>query len=420
MGDKLTSFSIDGIRTLKDFKLDLNGLTVLVGENGSGKSSVVEAFEIYRRFQSENFWSELNKIHGGPSLIFRDGKSARLGVEMAIDERAKGKASHSFEVEKFWENERFLFEPLDRDGLRYEFVKTGEICRFGIGNSPLEVVLPIDNVIPKKRGGCFRDIMSQSFESMKTQSNVRHPFMLFETWMLFQAIEVHLPFQSGAYWGTQSIGARTVGMRDSVTLEPTKTLDRFGSNLANAFFSLRNEASSSEWEETMELVRLGLGPWVESVDTLADAGGGKIALWIKARNRDVRISASALSDGQLSYLAFVALACLPTPRSVLVIDEIELHLHPAMIGRVMSLMKRIAEHTPVVLTTHSHYVLNCLDNPAEQIVTLELDPDTLTTVQKKYDPETLRLWLEKYDDVGSILDAGNEAVLFQHASPYEG
>ena len=36
MGGKLTSFSIDGIRTLKDFKLDLNGLTVLVGENGTG------------------------------------------------------------------------------------------------------------------------------------------------------------------------------------------------------------------------------------------------------------------------------------------------------------------------------------------------------------------------------------------------
>jgi predicted ATPase len=233
--------------------------------------------------------------------------------------------------------------------------------------------------------------------------------------MACESIEVHLPFQTAAYWGTQSVNARTVGMRDSVTVESTKTLDRFGSNLANAFYSLRNEASASDWEDAMDLVRLGLGQWVESVDTRADAGGGKIALWIKARNRDDRISAAALSDGQLAYLAFVALACLPTPRSVLVIDEIELHLHPAMIGRVMSLMKRIAERTPVVITTHSRHVLNCLDNPAEQIITLELNPDTLTTVQKRYDAETLSLWLQKYDDVGAILDAGNEAVLFQHA-----
>ena len=85
MSGKLTSFSIDGIRTLKNFKLELNGLTVLIGENGSGKSSVVEAFEIFRRFQSENFWSELNKIHGGPHLLFRDGKTARLGVELLVD-----------------------------------------------------------------------------------------------------------------------------------------------------------------------------------------------------------------------------------------------------------------------------------------------------------------------------------------------
>lgn len=39
---------IRGLRTLADVTLPLRGLTVLIGDNGSGKSSILEAFRIAR------------------------------------------------------------------------------------------------------------------------------------------------------------------------------------------------------------------------------------------------------------------------------------------------------------------------------------------------------------------------------------
>ncbi len=45
--------------------LSLDRLTVLIGENGTGKSTILEAIELLRRATYPAFLSELNVIHGG-------------------------------------------------------------------------------------------------------------------------------------------------------------------------------------------------------------------------------------------------------------------------------------------------------------------------------------------------------------------
>src|SRR5262249_38123656 len=144
-----------------------------------------------------------------------------------------------------------------------------------------------------------------------------------------------------------------------------------------------------------------------------DAGGGKIALSVKVANSDAQIPAGGLSDGQLAYLAFVALTRLPTPRSLFVFDEVETHLHPGLLTRVMSLVATIAETCPVVLTTHSLRLLDGLNEPAESVGVLDLDQGTLTTKLRRLDAEKLKGWLDRYEGIGQILDAGYPEAMFQ-------
>ena len=74
---RLKHLRITGMRTLDDVKLDLNGLTVLIGDNGSGKSSILEACEILRRAATApDFSVEFGEIHGGISEIRRSGQPA--------------------------------------------------------------------------------------------------------------------------------------------------------------------------------------------------------------------------------------------------------------------------------------------------------------------------------------------------------
>ena len=84
MTAKITSISVSGIRTLDSFTLDLNDLTVLIGENGSGKSSIVEAFELLRRLTSQNFFQEFNGIHGGEPALLRMG-AGQISLAAQID-----------------------------------------------------------------------------------------------------------------------------------------------------------------------------------------------------------------------------------------------------------------------------------------------------------------------------------------------
>ena len=76
---------ISGMRTLADVTLDLGGLTVLIGDNGSGKSSILEACEILRRAASANdFLTQFNNCHGGVSEIRRFGEAA-VTIQVEVD-----------------------------------------------------------------------------------------------------------------------------------------------------------------------------------------------------------------------------------------------------------------------------------------------------------------------------------------------
>lgn len=411
MAVKITKISVSGIRTLDDLTLDLNGLTVLIGENGTGKSSVVEACELLRRLTNQNFWSEFNNIHGGEAMLLRRGAGEiTLGVEVA-SETWKAGYSIAFGKSGISTENLWVTPGLDLSVQIMAVERTGP-------KALVKLVFPSDD----------KQLNSQVAQINRTQTPLQRPLIasptlhaigpIFEeVHNALRDIDVQLPFITTPYWVGKSLGGRqTSQMRDSVTLTATTQLDRHGDNLANAYYTLRNDRPESEWNYAMELVRLGLGQWVESVKVRADAGAGKVAIWIKAVNVDKEIPAASLSDGQLSYLAFVALTMLSVERSLFVFDEIESHLHPRMVTRVMSLIRTISDKCPVLLTTHSRRILDELENPSESVRVLELDQEQLRTTQIHFDREKLETWLEEYEGVGKLLDAGYSEDLFAQST----
>ena len=84
----ITELRIEGLRTIEKIRLPLEGLTVLIGENGSGKSSIIEACEILRRATGPRFMDELHAIHGGLAGLLRQGaKRLLIGVTIRPDEK---------------------------------------------------------------------------------------------------------------------------------------------------------------------------------------------------------------------------------------------------------------------------------------------------------------------------------------------
>ena len=79
------------------------------------------------------------------------------------------------------------------------------------------------------------------------------------------------------------------------------------------------------------------------------------------RGRSIR--AEQASDGAILFLGFLALANLPNPPKILLIEEPETGIYPERLGQVIELLRKVTEEAgenapQIVFTTHSPYVLS--------------------------------------------------------------
>lgn len=385
-GARITEIRVEGLRTLADVTLKLDGLTVLIGENGSGKSSLIEACELLHRLSSADFLAEFHNPHGGAFALLRDG-AERLCLG-ATSESAKRQFSYDVRLVRQGSGVRIDAEQIKVRGpdqaqwtsileRKQDQVVSANGVTGTLPSSKLALGLVFSEPVP--------EVVRTFLES-------------------FRSIDVQLPFETLPSWAARAFGRKSE-IRGSVLLAPADRLDALGTNLANVYYALREQSDRAYWDDTMDLLRLGLGPEFEEVRSAVDMGGGAHALAVKWRGRDRLMPAAALSDGQIAFLAFVALYRLKRERSLLAIDEPELHLHPGLIARVVQILEAMGEHHPVLVTTHSDRMLDALSNPASSVAVCELESGA--TKIRRLDPQALASWLADYRGLGDLRSEGH-------------
>jgi predicted ATPase len=395
--DRLARISINNLRSIAAVRLDLAPVTVLIGENGSGKSTIIEAMELLRRASDPGFFQQFYSIHRGMSGLLRAGQgSLALGVNVVDDEGKNPPLRYVFSL-----SFKAGSAEVNGEHLWQQPVSDEAPARVVFSRGPTEGIVLDDQFqrLPLSAGVMAPDrLLITSFGAAPPNRSIARLLVV------LRGIEVHLGMDTLAQWAAQSI-QRPSPLRGAGLLVPAERLSLLGHNLASAWFALRNDFDEAHWQHTMALVRLGLGDAIDSVNTRADPGGGSIALWLKRRDLDAPLPAANLSDGQLSWLAFVAMARLHRGRSLLAIDEPELHLHPALLGRAVALLSSLEGPAPVVLSTHSDRILELLDDPVASVRVCGLEPGGRTSLSV-LDREGLARWLEEYGDLGQLRASG--------------
>ena len=116
-------------------------------------------------------------------------------------------------------------------------------------------------------------------------------------------------------------------------------------------------------------------------------------------------------------MAFVAMVKLNPTRSLLAIDEPELHLHPALLGRVVDLLTS-EQQAPVILSTHSDRILELLDDPVSAVKVCSLEPGGEMSLSV-LDEEALPKWLERFQDLGRLRASGYLSRVLRKVKPSE-
>ena len=418
----ITELRIEGLRTLADVRLGLRELTVVIGANGSGKSSLLEACELLRKAPSADFHKEFRRTHWGFSGLLRHGAPhLKLGVRI---EEAGASFDYEFAIADRAGSavliEEKLTAGLDAQHPRLALVwhRTETGARLQVDEQATEINGPAAAVLASSnRLIVMPDNSSENIAKLAPHMPNLQPWdLLLQTAkkvaQALQSIEVQLPFESLPLWASRSF-KRSSALRDDNILEPVERLEPLGTNLTTAYYALKNEYGDSHWRETLELVRLGLGEEVEDLRVVASPDGGKVSLRIKYRAQPQPIPSFALSDGTLAYLAWVAMYRVrrPVKPALLVFDEPELHLHPHLLMRVLDFLESLGQEFPVLIATHSDRLLDALSKPAEQVVLCDVDASQATQLRRP-DAAALTQWLKRYRGLGELRSEGHDASIW--------
>lgn len=417
----ITELRIEGLRTIEKVRLRLDGLTVLIGDNGTGKSSILEACEILRRATGPRFLEELYGIHGGLTALLREGASRLvLGVTVQPEEGEVFGPLLGEEPEGPIEYD-LVIKPAAAFASFEEIVRARQKPPSARNGTPQK---PRKKLPKPEFGEVFREVGGPHPEGRVPYLAAMDPLMSYPLGLASIAvvaedlkdIQVHLPFETTPAWAARALDRKSA-LRSSALLTPADHLDKLGLNLASSYHALKNNFGRAHWDRTLEYLRLGLGERIEDVVTWVDPGGGNIGLSLKLAGLDRPLPSAQLSDGMLVYLAFVALFRLHTTRpSLVTFDEPDLHLHPQLLMRVLDMFESMAREHPVILATHSDRLLDGLRDPAKSVVLCELDDGGATRLVRP-DAEALGRWLERYRGLGDIRGAGHAASVMTRVEP---
>jgi len=365
-------------------------LTVFIGNNGSGKSSLIEALETYR-------------------AIVLDGLDDAMhhwrGMEHVWNKRASHRPRADYDGHQIHANHLafVLRGKLDRETwkARLEVGSEAGLNRLRIECELLD--LPVNRVYFRDwKGRCevHRDAASEVRTSLAAnRSGVSRPAR-----PQASRLDHEMTFLPGES-ASPSDWKETVRRWQFLALEPDRMgapsrqrmsggpamLNRDGSNLGQYLLSLR-DASVEAFNDLLDALRFVL-PYARDVQMSITQEIERV-VYLEMTEEDFKIPGWLLSTGTLRILALLACLRHPDPPPLLVVEEVENGLDPRTIHLLVEEFRAAiaAKKTQIVVTTHSPYLLDLLD--LSHIVVVErVEGEPVFTRPNK---EKLREWSKSF------------------------
>lgn len=361
----LSELELRNLRSFRDASLDLNSLTVFVGVNGSGKTTIIDSLRMLKAAGSGSFDEAISNLGGVYSLYRKD---------------AYEPISISARIDGLLTNEEALAYSFDLEAANAAWAITSETLQ--IGNEepgPVQMIRRQGRFGPKGPPGGF----GFSFHG-------QHPLSEGAP-----ASEVGIQKAIEFFSGMEFYSGLPTGMGSPVRgpqrFDPVQGPGQDGSTLVSHLFSLRENEPGY-----YEMVEDSLRAMYPSFDGLGfvPVGGGLLAMNWKDKRFSQPIFQSDLSAGTLRFLWILAILTRPNKPSIIVIDEVEDSFHPSLIHLLAELLREAATFGQVIVTTHSDRLVGSL-NP-EEVVVLNTEEEDGETIPIRKSSSELADWLEEY------------------------
>ncbi|MDE2952549.1 MAG: ATP-binding protein [Chloroflexota bacterium] len=398
----LKSFRLKNFKAIRDSGVvKFSPLTALIGDNGSGKSSLVEGLQTYQRItntkdgldEAMQMWRGFEYVHNPPlhSGHLREDNMATISpIEFELSGLHVSPISQNNEAASYRTIMKVNKEPstdlifIEKENVYYKGRKVLERDSKGVIqyiNKKMEFgIRPGDAII--SRGGLyyyakgleddeqFRDLMGYGIR-------FNWQFFTLNPWIIGEP----QPIQ------------RTAG---AIRLRSN------GSNIAEYLHHIL-EWYPETFEGILEALKYVL-PYMRDLKPVLTGFLGH-QMHLEMTEDDFKVMGWLLSTGTLRLLALLALFRHPEPPPLIVIEEIENGLDPRTIHLIVDEIQDLVESglSQVIVTTHSPYLLDLL--PLSTIVLVERG-EFGPTFSRPADDDSIQNWSKKFAP-GKLYTMGN-------------
>jgi len=338
-------------RILKEQEIDLKNYNIIIGENGTGKTSILEAV---------NFALSRSELSGRiKHTDFHYGENNPINIEIKFDNLLKAKLPDGYTKQEIEFNKVLLN------------IKFRERKSPGKAFSDLVVfehrIEPSDNVNKTKDG-------------WKTKRKNGNDFIFTKQLLTLNIIETDdIPISF--YFNKSRDKQLQRGFNSSVNTVFNDFNWRFlKDDRSKNFF---NEKSKFEKEKILDLIDIKENVFTKLNEKLSKFGicnidisfiDGKSpfnnAYLSKKENIDLPIKYLGSGIEMIISVMFLeTMASISKDKLVILIDEPELHLHPSLQYKLSDYLLKISENHQVIVSTHSPiFFKNCIGNENIQLL----------------------------------------------------
>jgi len=315
----LASFQLKNFKAVQDSKtIKFTPLTALIGNNGSGKSSIVEALDTFQTLALEGLDAAMQPWHGFEH-IWNQTKEHKLVK--------RGKAE-------------YISNPMS-------FILLG-MSKEQAFRPQIEVVADsnLDKVFFQRYRAAYASGAFEDRPGHIAGNKITDPYLtaFVQDWQFLclvpQSMTEPIP-QKRSYGAVR--------------------LDKSGSNIAEYLQEIRDKDLKA-FNGIIEALKVVLPYAVDLQPAITSELERKVYLTFSEQNISKKLAGWLLSTGTLRILALLALLRDPEPSPVIVIEEIENGLDPRTVHVLVDEIRDFVTsgRGQIILTTHSPYLLDLM------------------------------------------------------------
>ena len=330
---------INGYKSIKNTRLNLNHINILIGANGSGKSNLISFFDFLNRLYSRKL-NEYIALKGGDNKILHKGKKNTDTISFKV-EFGNGQNGYSAQIKSRTDGFVFLQENLIYKG------DSTNICKFG----------------------------SEAF--VKSADNYRAKYVI-------QYLS----------------GLRKYHFHDTSPNSPFSQYSNIENDIYYLYENGMNlMAFMFQIQETNKIVYNRIIKNIQSIAPyfsdfyFAPNKENNVRLQWTDKFSNVVFGSNDLSDGTLRFIALSVLFLQPDLPDTIIIDEPELGLHPSAIAKLAGMIKSVSvRDCQVIVATQSTDLISHF-LPEDIITVDQIDGQTEFN---RLSSENLHQWLDDY------------------------